>query len=212
VSKLYTLLKLYKADPFIASSRLRNHPVHLEPSSLLSFRHAFSDSDKLMYLGEEDDDTHFRFNCFAIEDQQDSECGLENGELVIPGRVLRRDVFDPVIREYILSVLCNYHCPHTPSEPEQVLEIIDLQLAKTPTKTVHALILVGGLSSSQCTLQLFLQSSRGYAEERGGEQTSSNECNKPTPDASTLFDRETATLRLCKGQRDMDWGKPPYRQ
>lgn len=52
-----------------------------------------------MYLGEEDDDTHFRFNCFAIEDQHDEACGLENGELVIPGRVLRRDVFDPVIRE-----------------------------------------------------------------------------------------------------------------
>jgi len=109
VSELASSLELDSADLPHALDRLRNHPVHLEPSSLLSFRHAFSDSDKLMYLGEEDDDTHFRFNCFAIEDQQDSECGLENGELVIPGRVLRRDVFDPVIRESILSVLCDHH-------------------------------------------------------------------------------------------------------
>lgn len=50
-----------------------------------------------MYLGEEDDDTHFRFNCFNIEDAHDPSVGLESGELVIPGRVLRRDVFDPVI-------------------------------------------------------------------------------------------------------------------
>ncbi|GAA5942523.1 Hsp70 family protein [Sporobolomyces koalae] len=113
----------------LVKSLLRNHPVHLDTSSLLSFRHAFSDSDKLMYLGAEDDDTFFRFTCFNIEESNDPECGLENGELVIPGSVLRRDVFDPVV--------------------EQVLEIINAQLATVPNKSVNALILVGGLSSSQ---------------------------------------------------------------
>ncbi|GAA5841891.1 hypothetical protein JCM3766R1_002529 [Sporobolomyces carnicolor] len=125
----------------LVKSLLRDHPVHLEPSSLLSFRHAFSDADKLMYLGEEDDDTHFRFNCFNIEDAHDPSVGLESGELVIPGRVLRRDVFDPVIN--------------------QVLEIIDVQLSKVPSKTVNALVLVGGLSSSQ---YLFQRVRKTYAD------------------------------------------------
>ncbi|GAA6018692.1 hypothetical protein JCM11491_001264 [Sporobolomyces phaffii] len=117
----------------LVKSLLRNHPIHLEPASLLSFRHAFSDADKLMYLGKEDDDTHFRFNCFNIEDAHDPSVGLENGELVIPGSVLRRDVFDPVV--------------------DQVLETIDTQLAKVPGRSVQALILVGGLSSSQYLFQ-----------------------------------------------------------
>lgn len=76
---------------------LRDHPVHLDNPSLIAFRHSFADCDKLMYRGEADDDTGFRFNCFNIEDAHDPEVGLERGELVIPGSVLRRDVFDPVV-------------------------------------------------------------------------------------------------------------------
>ncbi|GAA5822338.1 hypothetical protein JCM10212_005680 [Sporobolomyces blumeae] len=125
----------------LVKSLLRNHPVHLEPSSLLSFRHAFSDSDKLMYLGEEDDDTLFRFNCFNIEDGHDPEVGLEYGELAIPGRVLRRDVFDPVV--------------------EQVIQIIDVQLSKVPNRTVNALILVGGFAGSEYLFQRVRQAYGG---------------------------------------------------
>ncbi|GAA5889548.1 hypothetical protein JCM5296_005982 [Sporobolomyces johnsonii] len=113
----------------LVKSLLRDHPVHRERDSLMAFRNAFSDCDKLQYLGEEDDDTHFRFNCFNIEDGYDPECGLENGELVIPGSVLRRDVFDPVV--------------------EQVLATIELQLSKVPSKTVNAIILVGGFAASE---------------------------------------------------------------
>ena len=83
--------------------RLRDHPVHLDEPSLIAFRHSFADCDKLMYRGEADDDTGFRFNCFNIEDAHDPEIGLEFGELVIPGSVLRRDVFDPVIGTFIFS-------------------------------------------------------------------------------------------------------------
>lgn len=50
-----------------------------------------------MYRGEADDDIGFRFNCFNIEDAHDPNVGLEFGELVIPGRVLRRDVFAPIV-------------------------------------------------------------------------------------------------------------------
>lgn len=81
--------------------RLRDHPVHLDEPSLIAFRHSFADCDKLMYRGEADDDTGFRFNCFNIEDAHDPEIGLEFGELVIPGSVLRRDVFDPVIGTFM---------------------------------------------------------------------------------------------------------------
>lgn len=35
--------------------RLQHHPVHLDPPSLLAFRHAFSETDKLAYLGVPDD-------------------------------------------------------------------------------------------------------------------------------------------------------------
>ncbi|GAA5978586.1 hypothetical protein JCM11641_002779 [Rhodosporidiobolus odoratus] len=113
----------------LVKSLLRNHPVHLDEASLLAFRHSFAECDKLMYRGEPDDSTFFRFNCFNIEDSHDPECGLEWGELVIPGSVLRRDVFDPVV--------------------EQVLEIIEVQLNKTPQKSVSALILVGGFAASE---------------------------------------------------------------
>lgn len=34
---------------------LQHHPVHLDPPSLLAFRHAFSETDKLAYLGVPDD-------------------------------------------------------------------------------------------------------------------------------------------------------------
>ncbi|GAA5951231.1 hypothetical protein JCM10213_003614 [Rhodosporidiobolus nylandii] len=117
----------------LVKSLLRNHPHHLDEASLLAFRHSFAECDKLMYRGEPDDHTFFRFNCFNVHPESglgnDPECGLENGELVIPGSVLRRDVFDPVV--------------------EQVLEIIETQLAKTPQKSVSALILVGGFAASE---------------------------------------------------------------
>ncbi|KAM0747875.1 hypothetical protein T439DRAFT_366092 [Meredithblackwellia eburnea MCA 4105] len=108
---------------------LRDHPTHLDQASLAAFRHAFAETDKLTYHGADDDDTLFRFNCFNIEDPHDPSIGLEYGELAIPGAVLRRDVFDPVIN--------------------QVLELIEVQLSKTPEKRVNALILVGGFAASE---------------------------------------------------------------
>ncbi|KAK4702662.1 hypothetical protein P7C70_g3563, partial [Phenoliferia sp. Uapishka_3] len=108
---------------------LKDHPIHLDQASLAAFRHAFSETDKLAYHGDEDDDTLFRFNCFNIEDPDDPAIGLEYGEIAIPGHVLRRDVFDPVI--------------------DQVLQLIEVQLEKTPEKRVNGLILVGGFAASE---------------------------------------------------------------
>ncbi|KAM0786232.1 hypothetical protein ACM66B_007033 [Microbotryomycetes sp. NB124-2] len=108
---------------------LQHHPIHLDAPSLLAFRHAFSETDKLAYQGVVDDETLFRFCCFNIEDGHDPSCGLEFGELLIPGAILRRDVFDPVV--------------------DQVLLLIESQLDKVPNKQVNALILVGGFAASQ---------------------------------------------------------------
>jgi hypothetical protein len=44
-------------------------------------------------------DLMFQFHCFNTEDPQDPTVGLINGELCIPGNLLRREVFDPVVNE-----------------------------------------------------------------------------------------------------------------
>jgi hypothetical protein len=88
----------------------------------------------LAYQGEEDDgqsslhpdrpilttiyiDTLFRFNCFNTEDGNDPDIGLEYGELSIPGHVLRRDVFDPVISESPLPPIALTNLEWTRSSP-----------------------------------------------------------------------------------------------
>ena len=41
----------------------------------------------------------FHFTCFNVEDPNDPSVGLVDGQLSIPGNLLRREVFDPVIAE-----------------------------------------------------------------------------------------------------------------
>lgn len=41
----------------------------------------------------------FHFTCFNVEDPHAPEVGLENGQLSIPGNMLRREVFDPVVEQ-----------------------------------------------------------------------------------------------------------------
>lgn len=44
-------------------------------------------------------DNMFHFTCFNVEDPHAPEVGLENGQLSIPGNMLRREVFDPVVEQ-----------------------------------------------------------------------------------------------------------------
>jgi hypothetical protein len=44
-------------------------------------------------------DNMFHFTCFNVEDPHDPSVGLINGQLSIPGNLLRREVFDPVVNE-----------------------------------------------------------------------------------------------------------------
>lgn len=48
----------------------------------------------------------FHFTCFNPEDPDDPSVGLFNGELAIPGNLLRREVFDPVI-EQVRQIDCS---------------------------------------------------------------------------------------------------------
>lgn len=41
----------------------------------------------------------FHFTCFNVEDPDDPSVGLFNGELAIPGNLLRREVFEPVVNQ-----------------------------------------------------------------------------------------------------------------
>ncbi|THH06853.1 hypothetical protein EW145_g3802 [Phellinidium pouzarii] len=104
---------------------LEDHPAHLDSASLAYFMHAFSETDKLSYMGESDDSSMFHFTCFNVDDPDDPTVGLINGELAIPGNLLRREVFDPV-----------------------VLNLLEEQLRRVD-QSIDALLLVGGFSGSE---------------------------------------------------------------
>ncbi|KAL5478877.1 hypothetical protein ACEPAI_2154 [Sanghuangporus weigelae] len=107
---------------------LADHPAHLDPASLAYFMHAFSETDKMSYMGESDDNNMFHFTCFNVDDPDDPSVGLINGELAIPGNLLRREVFDPVV--------------------EQALDLLEEQLRRVDQR-IDALLLVGGFSGSE---------------------------------------------------------------
>ncbi|KAF8183795.1 hypothetical protein K438DRAFT_1131087 [Mycena galopus ATCC 62051] len=110
----------------LVEALLVDHPAHLDAASLAYFMHSFSEADKLTYAGRSDDEIIFYFNCFNVEDPDDPSVGLINGQLAIPGRLIREAVFDPVVNE--------------------VLDLISRQLDTSPK--IDALLLVGGFSGS----------------------------------------------------------------
>ncbi|RDB19633.1 Heat shock protein 12B [Hypsizygus marmoreus] len=112
----------------LVKALLAEHPAHLDPASLAYFMHSFSETDKLSYAGVSDDQNMFHFTCFNVEDLNDPSVGLINGQLSIPGNLLRREVFDPVIGE--------------------VLHLIEEQTRKVDQR-IDALLLVGGFAGSE---------------------------------------------------------------
>ncbi|KAH7103744.1 hypothetical protein BKA62DRAFT_615790 [Auriculariales sp. MPI-PUGE-AT-0066] len=112
----------------LVSTLLSAHPRHLDSTSLASFMHAFGEGEKHNYRGEADDGVFFRFSLFNPDDTEDSAVGLENGELSIPGNLLRTRVFDPVIND--------------------VVALLQDQLNRTPMP-VDAILLVGGFSACE---------------------------------------------------------------
>ncbi|KAJ3500666.1 hypothetical protein NLJ89_g9692 [Agrocybe chaxingu] len=112
----------------LVKTLLADHPTHLDPPSLAYFMHSFSETDKLNYAGYHDDENMFHFTCFNVEDPHDPSVGLINGQLSIPGNLLRREVFDPVVN--------------------QVIQLIEEQIARVD-QPIHALLLVGGFAGSE---------------------------------------------------------------
>lgn len=53
----------------------------------------------------------FYFTCFNVDDPDDPSVGLINGELAVPGNLLRREVFDPVVDQVRLHVSRRYAFP-----------------------------------------------------------------------------------------------------
>lgn len=50
----------------------------------------------------------FHFTCFNTDDPHDPSVGLIHGDLAIPGVLLRREVFDPVVHE-VRNLVCVKH-------------------------------------------------------------------------------------------------------
>lgn len=73
-------------------------------------------------------DNMFHFTCFNVEDPHDPSVGLVNGQLSIPGILLRKEVFDPVVN--------------------QVIQLIEDQILRVE-QNVNALLLVGGFAGSE---------------------------------------------------------------
>ncbi|GLB44621.1 putative actin-like ATPase domain-containing protein [Lyophyllum shimeji] len=112
----------------LVKALLAEHPAHLDPASLAYFMHSFSETEKLSYRGISDDQNMFHFTCFNVEDPHDPSVGLIDGQLTVPGNLLRREVFDPVVGE--------------------VLHLIEEQLRRLDQR-IDALLLVGGFAGSE---------------------------------------------------------------
>ena len=50
-------------------------------------------------------DKMFHFTCFNVDPEDDPSVGLINGELAIPGNLLRREVFDPVVNQVSFLIM-----------------------------------------------------------------------------------------------------------
>jgi hypothetical protein len=95
------------------------------------------------------EDTLFHFSCFNAVDQDDSSVGLMGGQLRIPGSLLRKHVFDPVVNQvrFYRSIIYFHSLLYLPVEP-QVLTLIEEQMNRVE-EPIHALLLVGGFAGSE---------------------------------------------------------------
>ncbi|KAF9511754.1 hypothetical protein BS47DRAFT_1486679 [Hydnum rufescens UP504] len=88
----------------LVQARLAAHPVHLDEASLAHFVRSFSGFEKLAYNGLRTTQSCFDSHAFMSRISHDPAVGLDHGELVIPGDVLRREIFDPVVEQVLHSI------------------------------------------------------------------------------------------------------------
>lgn len=82
-----------------------------------------------------------------MDDPHDSSVGLINGELAIPGVLLRREVFSPVVAQVCTE---RSHTGQTGMThvDSQVLDLIEEQTKKVDQR-IDALLLVGGFAGCE---------------------------------------------------------------
>ncbi|KAJ3511979.1 hypothetical protein NLJ89_g3789 [Agrocybe chaxingu] len=122
----------------LVTTLLADHPTHTDVTSLTYFAHQFSAVEKSDFGNSEEgqeNETIFHFPCFNVEDSHDPAVGLVNGELCIPGKILRREVFDPVV--------------------EEVIRLIDSQISLLGSP--QALFMVGGFAQNPYLLKRVTQ-------------------------------------------------------
>jgi hypothetical protein len=89
----------------------------------------------------------FYYTCFNVEDPDDPSVGLINGELALPGNLLRREVFEPVVDQ-----VCPLHL-QLPILPMSILSLQVIDLIEDQCKKIgqglDALLLVGDFSGSE---------------------------------------------------------------
>jgi hypothetical protein len=78
----------------------------------------------------------------------DPAAGLINGELMIPGSLLRREVFDPVVEQVMHSKIFDPNITLIRIAPPKVLKLIEEQTRRVE-QCIDALLLVGGFSGSE---------------------------------------------------------------
>jgi hypothetical protein len=77
----------------------------------------------------------FHFTCFNVEDPNDPSVGLVDGQLSIPGNLLRREVFDPVVAEVCDAVSGFVHLSH----------LFDLRRYYNSSRTKHGRSIKGSM-------------------------------------------------------------------
>jgi hypothetical protein len=90
----------------------------------------------------------FHFTCFNVDDPDDPSVGLVDGQLSIPGNLLRREVFDPVIEEVCKApVNLNVTFAYVQVGYLQVLQLMEDQVRRVDRR-IDAMLLVGGFAGS----------------------------------------------------------------
>ncbi|KIM41571.1 hypothetical protein M413DRAFT_27891 [Hebeloma cylindrosporum] len=88
----------------LVQALLADHPTHLERHSLAYFLENFQEGDLLTFSGPQEDADTFLYPCFNLSDADDPSVGLINGQLALPGSLLRKEVFDPVMEEVLKAI------------------------------------------------------------------------------------------------------------
>ena len=79
----------------------------------------------------------FHFTCFNTEDPDDPQVGLRNGDLTIPGNLLRQEVFDPVVKQVRSMHDITLHGCNRSRAADWHHAVVSFQITALPTPYLH---------------------------------------------------------------------------